>query len=368
MTIARALLVDRSVCGFYHCISRCVRGAFLCGQECSHRKAWIRNRLVHLADAFAIDVGGYAILDNHFHLVLRTHPERAEHWSSHQVVRRWFRVFPASIRRWALEIELVRGERGRCDSGVADDRSAIRIVAGQPDRVAEIRDRLSDLSWFMRCLKEQIARTANREDGCRGHFWESRFKSLRILGSAGLLATLIYVDLNVIRALLAQTPETSDYTSAQDRIHVRQLYEKLMGRRKKAPRRAAALLRGRGTGSREGQRVTMRSPEDRIWLAPIDGRTHLDGMLDMRLDEFLVGLDVSGRIIRDDKPGAIPPDLPPILERLNIDIENWVEILRDVGGLFGTMIGGPTERQEEASRRGVSRVVSAFDVQHARRT
>ena len=363
MTIARSLLVDRSTSGYYHCYSRCVRKAYLCGEPegGQHRKDWIRDRLILLSGAFALDVGGYAILDNHFHTVVRTDPGRAVKWSNHQVVKRWSKVYPASVRRWALVIICAHPEK-RPDH--LDDRTAIRLVAGDEERVGLLRIRLADLSWFMRALKEPIARRANIEDGVTGHFWEGRFKSLRILGPIALLATLIYVDLNVIRALLATTPESSDYTSAQDRILLRQLYDKLRGLRRRAPRRARFLLRKDQSGDPTARGATLRmsDPEDGTWLAPIDRRRHENGMLDVELDAYFVMLDHSGRMIRQDKRGAIPAGLPPILERLKIDVHRWRDILRDVGRLFGTVIGGTrAERAAEAARRGVKRVAGVID-------
>ena len=307
MTVARAQFVDPDVSGLYHCISRCVRRAFLFRDESCHRKVWLRDQLMHLADAFAIDVGGYAVLDNHFHTVLRTQPERAAQWSAMQVAERWFRIFPRSIRQWAM-IAAAR-EAGQHDP--ADDQAAVRLVAADPRRIETLRLRLSSLSWFMKCLKERIARRANREDGCRGHFWEARFKSLRVLDPGALLATLLYVDLNVIRAAKAMTPESSDYTSAQDRIHVRQLFEKQRRRRGRAPSRVASLLRG---GERRRELHTMRDPEDGIWLAPIDAHQHRDGLLEMRLDDYLTALDLSGRMLARGKRGTIPPGLVPILD------------------------------------------------------
>jgi hypothetical protein len=78
--------------------------------------------------------------------------------------------------------------------------------------VEERRRRLLDLGWFMKSLKEPIARRANKEDNCVGTFWEGRFRSLASLDEASLLATCAYIDLNPVAARIAATPEKSPHT------------------------------------------------------------------------------------------------------------------------------------------------------------
>jgi putative transposase len=65
MTMARAQLVDLSLARWYHCVTRCVRRAFLLGEGDQNREKWIENRLEELADIFAVAVGGFSVLDHH---------------------------------------------------------------------------------------------------------------------------------------------------------------------------------------------------------------------------------------------------------------------------------------------------------------
>ena len=94
MAIARSQLIDTTVARWYHCISRCVRRAFLLGEGTHDRKGWIENRLEELAQIFAIAVGGFSVMDNHLHVLLRLDPAVADGWSDEEVVRRWGRLFP----------------------------------------------------------------------------------------------------------------------------------------------------------------------------------------------------------------------------------------------------------------------------------
>ena len=212
-SFARREIVDQDQVGFYHCIARCVRRAFLCGADIvsgksfDHRKAWVQQRLEELAAVFAVDVCGFAVLSNHLHLVLRIRPDVAQDWSDEEVARRWWRLFP----RRGPNREIIELEPHQLAALLAD-----------PQRVARWRERLCSLSWFMRSLCEPIARRANREDGCSGRFWEGRFKSQALLDEAAVLACSIYVDLNPIRAGVADRPETSEFTTAFERIAARQ--------------------------------------------------------------------------------------------------------------------------------------------------
>lgn len=203
MTMARRRLVDVGITRYYHCISRCVRRAFLCGNGFEHRKAWLEARLELLAGQFAISVCGFAILDNHLHLLCRLDPVVADGWSDEEVVRRWMTIYPPS------RLDL---------NDPATVQTWVDHQCRDAARVARYRERLTDLGWLMKALKEPLARLANREEDCTGTFWEARYKSIAILDEQALLATCAYIDLNPLAAGISTTPEAGEYTSIKQRV------------------------------------------------------------------------------------------------------------------------------------------------------
>ena len=168
-TYARRQIVVEDQVGVYHCIARCVRRAFLCGldpytgQDYSHRKEWILDRLRELAGLFAIEVCGYSVMSNHLHLVLRIRPDIAGQWPADEIALRWCRIFPPSHDATGEPVEL--------------NEHDLAMLTANSERLAELRERLASLSWLIRCLCERIARAANREDGSSGRFWAGRFQS-----------------------------------------------------------------------------------------------------------------------------------------------------------------------------------------------
>jgi len=207
MTYPRAHLVDPDTPGFYHLISRCVRRAWLCGEDpltgrsYDHRRGWIEQRMLFLARRFAIDIHGYAIMNNHYHLVVRVDPKAPDAWSELEVAERWTSLTPP-----------------RPPDSEQQMQRKLEQLLESPDRIVECRRRLGDVSWFMRFLNERIAREANAEDECKGRFWEGRFKSYALLDEHALYACMTYVDLNPFRAGIAERLEDARYTSARRRI------------------------------------------------------------------------------------------------------------------------------------------------------
>ena len=161
----REQLISVSDTPYYHIVSRCVRRTYLCGHDrqtgksYEHRRQWIEERIRLLSSLFAIDVCAYAVMSNHYHLVVKLSPEQGEGWTDDEVLARWNSLYkgPLIVQRYLKGEGLKEAER--------------RFL----ERTVDVyRQRLTDSSWFMKCLNEPIAREANREDDCTGHFYEGR--------------------------------------------------------------------------------------------------------------------------------------------------------------------------------------------------
>ncbi len=212
MATPRSQLVDGQIPLHYHIISRCVRRSWLCdhdrytGQNYNHRKAWLKSRLFHLAEYFAVEVEAFAIMANHFHLVLYYEPLACEIWSDEEVARRWTHAFPPRVPD-NDPIELA--DRMQWQQ---------QALLGSAERLNAARCCLGSLSAFMKHLKQPIAWRANREDGCTGHFFEGRFYSGALLNENAVLAAMAYVDLNPVRARIAKTIEQCRDSSIGTRL------------------------------------------------------------------------------------------------------------------------------------------------------
>ncbi|GIU13509.1 MULTISPECIES: transposase [unclassified Shewanella] len=300
MPRARSTLISLEDTPYYHCCSRVVRRAYLCGDDkytgknYDHRRGWVEAQILKLTEVFAIDVAAYAVMSNHLHVVLYIDLDMVNSWSDREVVEQWHKLFNGTD----LTQKFAKGD-------VIEEH----MVATLKHLIATYRSRLSDISWFMRCLNEPIARQANYEDNCTGHFWEGRFKSQALLDEAAVLTCMAYVELNPIRAKIAKTPEKSDFTSLQLRV--------------------SAALRGKQPAK----------------LLPFIGNeTKLQSKgINFSLQDYLTLVDETGRIIRDDKHGAISQSAARILERLNIPSENWLKLATDFGKLFHGPVGSLQE-------------------------
>jgi REP element-mobilizing transposase RayT len=290
-----------------------VRRAFLCGQDhysgqdYEHRRQWVVDRLAVLDEVFAIDLCAYAVMSNHYHVVVRINQKQALGWSDHEVAERWMKLFsgPLIVRRW------LKGE-----TKTAEDLKAQEIVDTW-------RERLYDLGWFMKCLNEYLARKANEEDCCKGRFWESRYKCQALLDEKAVLQCMAYVDLNPVRAKMAGTPERSEYTSMQQR----------------------------------SDEVRNSSENKRPSLLPMVGADNVDAADDdtvcrFRLMDYLELVDSTGRAIRNDKRGAISSQAAGILDRLGIDEKTWFAHMKPRKRRQPIAIGALEKIKEYAQKTG----------------
>jgi putative transposase len=358
MGIARNQYIEEGEEGVYHCFARCVRRAFLCGfdkfmgRDCSHRKAWIVDRLRFLAGIFGIDVCAYAVLNNHYHVILRTRPDLVRQWTDSEVARRWLTLFPVHKKR-----------RGKA---CLEFEEQVSVLSSCHERMGILRLRLSSLSWFMGRLNESIARSANREDEVKGKFWESRFKCQVLLDEAAIAAAMVYVDLNPVRAGMAETPEESEYTSIQERICAWQKERRgdinfggiddinvpFTDECNKTGRRNAAVKKSLSIGGK--------------FLCPIQTDTERKGILEMGTEQYLDLVDRSGRLVRQGKSGVIDPDLAPILTRIGARSREWAETVRQFGSNFHIAAGCAESLRKFADRigqkwvRGMTAASTAF--------
>jgi len=320
MGLPRSSYVKDGEIGVYHCFTRCVRRAFLSGfdpvtgRDFSHRKAWILNRLHFLAGIFAIDVCAYAIMDNHYHSVLRTRPDLVQSWTDLEVAARWLTLCPNYHCKKHLQD--------------APTDQQISALASDSHRIAQLRKRLSSISWFMGRLNEFIARQANIEDNLKGRFWESRFKCRPLLDLAAIAACMVYVDLNPIRAGLAPTPELSDFTSIQQRI--RSWHSQMPAQ----DFRPSEIMQLQICNPKPSP-----SHPSHSWLCPIQLDANYRGILQMTDTEYFILVDSSGRILHSGKRGAIDPDLLPILQRFGINPDTWLDTISQFESRFHLAAG-----------------------------
>jgi hypothetical protein len=318
------------------------------GKNFDHRKVWIEDYLREFAGVFGIDLLGFAILSNHFHLILRSRPDVVASWDDTEVARRWLTLCPHR-----------RGEDGTPREPSEAELNTIRRC---PVRLAEIRKRLSNLSWWMRLLCQRVAQRANREDEETGDFFQSRYKAVLLLDEAALVACAAYVDLNPIRAAMAETIEGSDHTSAQRRIEA-------MREEAESRQWAEGVTRETDTGFGE-QSAT---PPPRIspaearppgrpcdsFLAPLSIHESRDptgpcpnpagsnrcsdkGFLAMSLSDYLQLLDWTARQVAPGKAGTTSENVPPVVTRLGLGATAWTELVRDFGKLFASVAGQPS--------------------------
>jgi REP element-mobilizing transposase RayT len=248
------------------------------GQSYEHRRGWVEDRVLFLSTVFAIDICAYAVMSNHTHIVLYVDKTLADTWDTDEVLRRYHKLHKGTL----LTQKYVKGDKLSAGELITFDET-----------VKQYRQRLYDISWFMRNLNEYIAREANKEDCCTGRFWEGRFKSQALLDESAVLACMAYVDLNPIRAKMETTPESSKHTSIKKRT----------------------------------QAVKNKQQQPKT-LMPFVGnpKQNMPKGIAYQLKDYFELVDITGRCIREDKVGYIEDSQNPILERLGLDSQQWITL------------------------------------------
>ncbi len=322
MARARQEQVSLDTTPYYHCVSHCVRGAHLCGKDPqtgknhNHRREWLQHRLETLPEVFAVDVCAYAVLSDHFHVVLRVNEKRAKGWSDEEVVERYGKYFPLAKSRWEL-------------LGARDKKK----------KVKEWRARLYDLGWMIRTVKENVARQANKEDGCRGRFWERRFVSQQLLDEGALVTAMTYVDLNPIRIGLEKSLRRSKHTSIAARLQTVSAYE------------SAAKARKEGL---KGKRVA-RVPEG---LMPFedqaprgnDKKKNPIPTVPMSMEAYVGLLEWTARQVMG-KARAREAD-PEVLADLRLNPESWIDTMANQGLRRLAVLGAMEHLEALAKNQG----------------
>ena len=366
----RADQFDAAEVCIVHVVQRCVRRAFLAGvdhasgKDYSFRREWIRRRMEALASVFAVDVLSYAVMSNHIHQILRNRPDVCAQWSDEEVAIRWLRVFPG--RR--LEEHLAE-----------PTENDVQTLCRDKERLAEVRSRLSDISWFMRALAEPIARMANKQDECTGRFWEGRFKAQRIVDEAGLLACSMYVDLNPVRAAMADCPENSVHTSAYDRTcasHGESIPSAAFDLKPIPTEQAGRKLRETTVEDVQKQRKTKRrNPTGKrirrdAWLSPLrlspkvlseEPQVHTKGVrssdrgfLNLSWSDYKRLLDWTAAQSVAGVVAEVPKKLAKTLTEFGIDAAMWRELVWNWQKYFGksVCVGRPESMRSAAERDG----------------
>ena len=259
-------------------------------------------------------------MSNHYHVVLHVDKARAAGWSDAEVAERWLQLYkaPVLVERWLAE-------------PAALGAPELKVVA---DIIDQWRERLHDLSWFMRGINETVARMANAEDKVKGRFWEGRFKSQALLDETALLSCMAYFDLNPIRAGMEDDLVNSDFTSIQQRLFdyvkrkpVKNVAEKTVTKRINEQRKLKADMK-----------------LDKLPEAPLmsfDGSSHTDVhvALPFTREDYFEPVDAMGRIIREDKKGFIPSEVPPVLLRFGIQPHKWLDHVKNFSRRYGHCAG-----------------------------
>ncbi|QDS95903.1 hypothetical protein FF011L_47040 [Roseimaritima multifibrata] len=263
--------------GVYHAMNKTTRGIYLFGIDLTSendyrdRRGWYRDRMALLARFFCIDVLAYSIMSNHWHAILRNRPDLATKLTPREVAIRWLSVT----------------SRAKCrnKNGGKITEAEIAKIVNDPEAVEERRARLSNISWFVRQMCQTLSRRCNKEDQVTGHLFGNRFQMNRLPTEEEILAGMLYVDLNPLRAGLADALDDFAEVSISERLT-----------------------------TLEGEAADLES-----WLAPLELETEVDGkqvVVANKLTAEQIEERVRKREALSDSLGCVPMKLEAYQELL----------------------------------------------------
>lgn len=321
-----------------HISHRCARQLFLLDDglpahgDMRNRRDTILERLKWLVRYFAIDVWRVVFMNNHVHMIMRNRPDLVKMWTDLEVAQRWMMICPG----YSQALYDFLGKEGEPAT-----IEVIEALARNKKRIAELRERLSDFSWFMWAFSDYSAKLFNLIDGAKGKFWDPRFHCRVLVDEVGILLGGLYVDLNPIRAAMAATPEESLYTSAYWQIEAMEIV------------------------ANDPERALSPSSLPDAFLAPTELKKDAEGpmpsengcrasdrgFLSISSEEYLIVLDLVGRILHPDKRGSIPTELPPIFERLKLRADNLAQLVQSYQHMFRSLVGSPESLKARKKKR-----------------
>ncbi len=323
MVLPRRVLVQEGVPGCYHLMSRCGRQLFLFGGKYAERRRWVERELRRCAESMAVEVLTFAVMSNHMHVVMRIRPDLAVGWSEREIVDRWLELVP---------------RRGDYGERLETDDVLREILSADEAWVEERRRRLSSMSWFMRLVKQRIAHRANRQDDVRGHFWDGRFKSVPLVDQAAILACMVYVDLNPVRAGMCAVPENGGVTGYVVRCA------------RKIRRENGEEIDCSESWMPELARCGIYRPafEQGNTIDKYEWEYEPPSCTD---EEYLLLVDQTGRQVQN-RGLRVPLESVSVLERLGMRSERWVPTMSKPRQMRGILVGAIADRRAAAARLG----------------
>jgi REP element-mobilizing transposase RayT len=348
MTIPRKNQIDLTETRFYHCISRCTQQCFLLGEDeytkrnYDHRKTWVITQLNALCSVFAIQVCAYAVMSNHYHLVLYVQSERVSEWSDDEVI---------------LRSETANTLRASGRFLTQEEKDALALKLHTEEEIEQMRKKLFDISQFMAGMNQYLSRRANLESNRKGTFWDRRFNSVSLLDDAAVLSCMAYVDLNPVRAGMAKSLEEADFTSIQDRLRAHVKADN-----------TAVVVESNVTSVFE---TTLQQPKLFPQLLPF-ATNNAKSPLPCSFEDYKNLVEWTGQQLREGKASllqqvAISSELQTMLRKVAISPEHWLHNTKSAEAQYARVMGSFETLKNWAKKkglewvRGMARLIPATD-------